>query len=66
MVVDRLTSIHNFSADVFEEFCEADDFVLNLVSQFSCVAENDCAGWLRIGFNVLEDRQNKYRSFTHS
>ena len=66
LVVHRLSSINNFSAEVLEELGEAQDLILDLVGQFASVAKDHRAA--RLGFfrHGLENRQNEHGSLAHT
>ena len=64
--IDWLTTVDNLTADIFQEFGEAYDFLFNLVSKLSCVAENDGTCWLGVLNHVLKNGKHEDCSLSHA
>jgi len=65
VLVDRNASIEDGSSDARQVLAETVEFVANLVSQLSCVAEHQAAD-TRSRLELLQSRQNKYCGLTHT
>jgi hypothetical protein len=66
VVLHGLTTEDNFGSYVFEVCCEADKLVLDLVSKFTSVAQNECRAGLGIFSHVLEYSQDENSGLSHT
>lgn len=66
MVVDGLSTVNNFTTDVFHEFSETSELVLNLVGKFASVAHDNSRAGLGIVSDVLKDGQDEHCGLAHS
>ena len=60
------SSKEHFRSDIWRVFGESQEFLLDLVGQLSGVAKDKSGVWLGVLVQLLEDREDKDSSLSHS
>lgn len=66
MSVNRNSSINGLWFDVLPVFSEPFELLVNLMSEFPGVTENECWNWIWVFLESLQNGNDKNRSFAHS
>lgn len=66
VLLDGHASIEHFSSNVWHIFGESVEFVLNLVTQLSGVAQDQSSVWLWVLLKLMQDREDEDGSLAHS
>lgn len=64
--VDGLSSIDDLSPYLWKVHRESCELLLDLICQFSSMAENEGRYWLRVLRQLMEDGEDKYSGLAHT
>ena len=65
--VDWYTTVEGGASDLLQVFCKSVKFLLDLVGEFSSIAQDEGSSWLWIILvDLVEDRQDEHSGLTHT